>query len=219
MSRSMPAVDQAIAAAEREWRALGVERRERAALAADLRAELEAASADGFTPADLLGTDPAGFARRLAEESGVDRLPPRYGPVLGVASVGGVLALVVGFAAALGLHQVFVAAFDLPRDLRVPVWLAAGVFYGGVVAVVVVGAALAVRVALRGTARIGHTAVRMTLLLPLACAAAIAAAALFGRSLDYPLTPVVVATEAAIVLAGFLGATVLARRWSVTSGR
>ncbi|MEU6076209.1 hypothetical protein [Micromonospora sp. NPDC047074] len=217
MSTSTSAVDGLLTAADRKWRALGINRRDRVALAADLRAELEAAAADGLDPAELLGADPTEFALRIAEEAGVERIPPRYGQVLGVASAGGILSLVVGYVAVISLHQAFVAAFDLPRSVRVPVWLAAGVFYGGVAAVVVAGAVLAVRVALRDAPRIRHTAARMALLLPPALAAATAAAAAFGWALDFPLTPIAIGTEAAIVLAAFLAAAALARRWSVTA--
>ncbi|MBQ1052751.1 hypothetical protein KBX50_30390 [Micromonospora sp. C51] len=217
MSTSTPAVDHLLAAADREWRALGIHRRDRATLAADLRSELDAATADGIDPAELLGTDPTGFALRIAEEAGVQRIPPRYGQVLGVASAGAVLSLISGYILVIGLHQAFVAAFDLPRDVRVPVWLAAGIFYGSVAAVVVAGAVLAVRIALREVPRIRHTATRMTLLLPPTIAAAIAAAAAFGWALDFPLTPLAIGTEATIVLAAFLAATALARRKSVTS--
>ncbi|OZV75725.1 hypothetical protein CA850_28225 [Micromonospora echinospora] len=217
MSTSTRAVDNTLAAADRQWRALGIHRRDRATLTADLRSELEAAAADGLDPTELLGTDPAEFALRIAEEAGMERTPPRYGQVVGVASAGAVLALVVGYVVAIGLHHAFVAAFDLPREVRVPVWLAAGVFYGGVAAVVVGGAVLAVRVALRDAPRIRHTAARMAMLLPFAVAAGIAAAAAFGRSLGFPLTPLAIGTEAAIVLAAFLAATALARRWSVTA--
>ncbi|WBB57200.1 hypothetical protein [Verrucosispora sp. WMMD573] len=217
MSTSTPAVDNLLAAADREWRALGIHRRDRATLAADLRSELDAATADGIDPAQLLSTDPTEFALRIAEEAGVQRIPPRYGQVLGVASAGAVLSLIVGYVLVIGLHQAFVAAFDLPRDVRVPVWLAAGVFYAGVAAVVVTGAALAVRITLRDVPRIRHTATRMTLLLPPTIAAATAAAAAFGWALDFPLTPLAIGTEAAIVLAAFLAATALARRKSATS--
>ncbi|NES31876.1 hypothetical protein GCE86_15840 [Micromonospora terminaliae] len=219
MSTSTPAVDGLLAAADREWRALGINRRERVTLAADLRTELEAAAADGLDPAELLGPDPTGFALRIAEEAGVERIPPRYGQVLGVASAGGMLSLVVGYLVVIGLHEAFVTAFDLPRSVRVPVWLAAAVFYGGVAAVVVAGAVLAVRVALRDAPRIRHTAARMALLLPPAIAAATAAAAAFGWALNFPLTPLAIGTEAAIVLAAFLAATASARRWSVTATR
>lgn len=147
----------------------------------------------------------------------MQRIPPQYGSVLGVASAGAVLALAVGYTMAVGLHHAFVAAFDLPRSVHVPPWLAGGVFYGGVAAVVVAGAVLAVRVALRDAPRIRRTATQMILMLPPASGAAIAAAAAFGGGLDYPLTPLVIGTEAAIVLTAFLGATALARRWSVTA--
>ncbi|MFR9776378.1 hypothetical protein ACL02O_09965 [Micromonospora sp. MS34] len=123
----------------------------------------------------------------------------------------------MGYAVVIGLHQALVAAFDLPRNVRVPVWLAAGVFYGGIAAVVVAGAVVAVRVALRDTPRIRHTATRMALLLPPALAAAIVAASAFGWALNFPLTPVAIGTEAAIVLATFLAAAASARRWSLTA--
>ncbi|MGK5683446.1 hypothetical protein [Actinoplanes sp. URMC 104] len=217
MSTSTPVVDDLLAAADREWRALGISRRDRATLGADLRADLDAAAADGLDPRELLGADAASFALRVAQEAGATGTPPRYGQVLGVATAGAVVCLVVGFVVVTGLHQVFVAAFDLPRSVHVPVWLAAGVFYGAVAAVVVAGAVLAVRVALRGVPLIRHTAARMSLLLPPAVAAAIAAAAGLGWSRDFSLAPPVIGAEAAIVLAAFLGATALARRWSVTA--
>ncbi|MEV5769090.1 hypothetical protein AB0L34_31660 [Micromonospora sp. NPDC052213] len=217
MSTSTSAVDNILAAADRQWRTLGIHRRDRVSLAADLRVELEAAAADGLDPAKLLGADPTEFALRIAEEAGLERTPPRYGQVLGVAAAGAMLSLVVGYIVVIGLHQAFVAAFDLPRSVRVPVWLAAGVFYGGVAAIVVAGAVLAVRLALRDATRIRHTTARMTLPLPPTVAAAIAAAAAFGWALNFPLTPLAIGTETAIVLAAFLAATALARRWSVTA--
>lgn len=111
------------------------------------------------------------------------------------------------------------AAFDLPRSVHVPVWLAAGVFYGAVAAVAIAGAVLAVRIALRDAPHIRHTAARMALLLPPAIAAAIAAAVTVAWSLNYPLTPLAIAAEVAIVLAALLAATALARHWSVTAAR
>ena len=217
MSTPTPGVDNLLAAADREWRALGIHRRDRAALAADLRTELEAAAADGLDPAALLGADPGGFALRVAEEAGVERTPPRYGQVLAVASAGGILSLVLGYVVVVGLQEAFAAAFDLPRSVRVPLWLAAGVFYAGVASIVVAGSVLMVRIALRDAPRIRHTAARMTLLLPPALAAATAGAVAFGWTLDFPLTPLAIGTEAAIVLAAFLAATALARRWSLTA--
>jgi hypothetical protein len=210
-------VDRLVATAEREWRSLGVQRGDRRSLGADLRSELEAAAADGLDPAELIGADPAGFARTLADEAGVRPTPARYGLVLGVAGAGAVVALVVGYGLVMGLHGVFVAIFDLPRTVHVPVWLAAGVFYGGIMAVVVVGAVLAVRLALRDLPRIRQTATRMVVLLPPAFVAAVAAAVAAGWAMDFALTPAVIGTEALIVLAAFLGATALARRWTVTT--
>ncbi|MBY8875773.1 hypothetical protein K7640_28495 [Micromonospora sp. PLK6-60] len=217
MSTSTSAVDGLLAAADREWRALGIHRRDRAGLAADLRAELEAAAADGLDPAELLDADPAQFAKRIAEETGVDRVPARYGQVLGVATAGALVALIVGLVVANGLHELFVAAFDLPRGVRVPVLLAAGVFYGGVAAFIVAGVVLALRVALRGLPRVRHTANRAALLVPPALVAGTAAAVGVNAVLDDPFTPLAIGAEAAIVLAAFLAAVALARHWSVTA--
>ncbi|MEV6846061.1 hypothetical protein [Actinoplanes sp. NPDC051411] len=210
-------VDELVTVTDRQWRKLGVGPGDRATLAADLRAELEAAAADGLDPAGLVGADVAGFARRVAEEAGVERTPPLYGPVLGVATAGAVLSLIVGYGVVIGLHDVFVAAFDLPRGTHVPIWLAAGIFYGGVAAVVIAGAAVGVRLVLRQTSRIRDTATRMSLLLPPALTAAILAAAGVGWALDFALTPAVIGAEGAIVLAGFLAATAAARHLSVTA--
>jgi hypothetical protein len=212
-----PAVDGLVTATDRQWRALGVHRDDRVTLAADLRAELEAAVADGVDPADLVGADITGFARRVAEEAGVDQTPPLYGQVLGVATAGAVLSLIAGYGVVIVLYSVFVAAFDLPRDTHVPIWLAAGVFYGAVAAVVVAGAALGVRLVLRHASRIRNTASKMSLLLPPALTVAIAAAAAFGWAFDFTLTPAVIGTESVIVLAGFLAATATARHLSVTT--
>jgi hypothetical protein len=214
-----PAVDGLVTATDRQWRALGVRPGDRMTLTADLRAELEAAAADGLDPADLVGADVTGFALRVAEEAGVERTPPLYGQVLGVATASALLSVIVGYCVVIGLHDVFVAAFDLPRDVHVPIWLAAAVFYGGVAAVVVTGAALGVRLVLRHASRIRDTARKMSLLLPPALTAAIAAAAAVGWALDFALTPAVIGAEAAIVLAGFLAATATARRLSVTAKR
>jgi hypothetical protein len=212
-----PAVDTLVTATDRRWRALGVRPDDRAILAADLRAELEAAAADGLDPADLVGADVTGFARRVAEEAGVERTPPLYGPVLGVATGGAVLSLIVGYCLVNAVYDVFVALFDLPRGFHVPIWLAAAVFYGGVAAVVVTGAAVGVRVALRHAPRIRDTAKRMSLLLPPALTLAVVAAVAVGGAFDFALTPAVIGAEALVVLAGFLAATAAARRSSVTA--
>ncbi|MFB9239127.1 hypothetical protein ACFFWC_26960 [Plantactinospora siamensis] len=217
MNTSMPVVDGLLATADREWRALGLRPHDRARLVGDLRAELDAAAAEGLDPAELLGPDPAGFARRIAEEAATKPIPPRYGQLLGVASAGGILSVLLGYFVVSGLTDAFAAVFDLPRGVRVPLWLAAGVFYAGVAAVVVAGAVLAVRLALRDVPGIRHTAARMVVLLPPALAVGTVAAVGFGSALDFRLTPLVIGTEAALVLVAFLLATGLARHWSVAA--
>ncbi|WP_018253819.1 hypothetical protein [Salinispora mooreana] len=217
MSTLIPAVDGLLATADREWRTLGINRRDRVTLAADLRGELEAAAADGFDPAELLGSDPTEFAHRIAEEAGVERTPPRYGQILGAATVGGVVSFILGWALVLGLHDVFTTAFDLSPDVHMPTLLGPAVMYGSVVVAVVAGAILAVRVAQRDAPRIQHTVARMALLLPPALAVSTAAAAVVGWALGYAFNPLAIGVEVAIVLAGFLAATALARYWTVTA--
>jgi hypothetical protein len=92
----------AITAAGREWRRLGVPARDRQALAADLRLDLEAAVADGVPADQLIDGDVTVFARRLAEESGVRHVPPRYGQIVASALAGAVAGAltIAGFAAA-----------------------------------------------------------------------------------------------------------------------
>ena len=219
MEISVHAIDATLVAADREWRALGVHRRDRAALDADLRLELEAAAADGVSPDRLIGEDVPGFARRLAAEAGVRQVRPEYSRLLGVAFLGAVAGAVLGFLLMSGLYTVAVAWFDLPRDVRVPVLLAAGVYYGIPALVVVAGAIVAVRMRMRDVPGVRRTALAMAVLLPASSAVIVPATMGFARVTDYSLDPVAVLTEAAMVIGGLAGATVLARRWSMRDDR
>ncbi|MEU2616421.1 hypothetical protein ABZ570_33405, partial [Micromonospora sp. NPDC007271] len=94
----MQDADDVIAVAEHEWRAIGVVPRDRAALADDLRRELEAAAADGITPRELLGdADVRAFARRLAAEAGAGRLRYETDRLLRTALVGALPGLVLSW--------------------------------------------------------------------------------------------------------------------------
>ena len=75
----------------------GLDRRDSAVLAADLRQDLEAAAADGLMPQALIGEDVRGFARRLAEEAGARRIPYAYRRLLESAAVGALPGLVFGY--------------------------------------------------------------------------------------------------------------------------
>lgn len=232
----MDSVDQAIARADREWRAYGVSPSDRSVLATDLRLDLQSAAADGATPEQMLGADIGEFARRLADEAGVPLAPPAYGRVVRTALAGLILGLGVGFVVEISAHQLLVAWFDLPFEP--PLWLAMLVFFGTIGAFGVAGAVVAVRVRLAGLPGIRRTARAMILLLPAAGAIATTVIWWFATALDRVgdphvgnvrpaidpaplverLQPVLIALAAAFAVAAAAGAVILARWWSLRDG-
>lgn len=211
----MDPVDKALRVADQQWRAQGVQPRDRATLAADLRLDLTAAAADGIDPEQLLGPDLRGFARRLADEAGVAHLRAQYARLLRTAFVGAVLGTVAGAMAVFLLRLLLVTAFDLPAGLHVPVVVAVLIHYGGVAAVVLGGALAAVHLHLKDVPGIRDTVAAMAVLLPLAGLVVTPVTMGFARLTDYSTAPPVVLTETAMVLAALAGATLLARRWSL----
>lgn len=211
----MDTIDDAVATADAEWRAYGVQPADRATLAADLRAELESAAVDGLTPTELFGGDLRGLARRLADEAGVRRTPGEYARVLRTALVGAVLGAALGYLFLLAVSPTMVRLFDIPRDIEVPVFLGVAVFYGIPAAVVVVGAVAAVRIHLRDLPGVRATGNAMSLLLPVAGLLVTPITMAFAWSTGYATAPSVVLTEVAMVLAALAGATALARRWAL----
>lgn len=211
----MDTIDDVVATAEAEWRAYGVLAADRATLAADLRNELEAAATDGITPGHLLGDDVRGFARRLADESGVARAPREYRRVLRTALTGAVLGTALGFVVLAALYPAMVRMFDLPRGFRIPVLLAVFLYYGTAAALAVAGAVVAVRTRLRDLPRAHATGRAMSVMLPLAGALITPVTIMFAWSTDYATTVPVVLAEMAMAIGGFAGATVLARRWAL----
>jgi hypothetical protein len=208
-------IDQTLSTADHAWRAYGVRAADRAALAADLRLDLESAAADGVGPAQLLGADVPEFARRLADEAGVHREPPELGLLLGTALVGATLGASVGFAA-LTLAAPFAVDFvDPPTGARIPVQVAVTVYYGIPAAIVLAGALVAVRYRLREVARIRATTRAMALLLPLAGLLVTPIVMAFAAMTDFSTSAPVVVTEVLIIAAALAGATVLARRWAL----
>jgi hypothetical protein len=208
-------IDDAIATAEHEWRAYGVGRADRAVLGADLRLDLESAAADGVSPAQLLGIDVRGFARRLADEAGVHRAPREYVRVLSTALVGAVLGAALGYLGLLLAYPLIVSLVDLPRTVEVPVLLAVLVYYGSAAAVVVAGAIVAVRIYLRDLPQVRATANAMSVLLPAAGVAITPITIAFARATGYSTSFPVVVAEVTLVAAALVGATMLARRWSL----
>ena len=215
----MDAIDKTLATADHTWRAYGVRRVDRAALAADLRLDLESAAADGVGPAQLLGEDVPGFARRLADEAAVDREPPALGPLVGTALVGAALGAVLGFAVFRLVYSAGVSLFDSAASSRVPVQVVVGVYYGLPALAVVAGAVATVRYRLRDLPRIRATARAMTILMPLAGILVTPVTMAFAWTTGYSTSTQVVAIEVLIVVAALAGAVVLARRWALRERR
>jgi hypothetical protein len=208
-------IEKTLATADRTWRVYGVRRADRAALAADLRLDLESASADGVGPAQLLGEDVPGFARRLADEAGVHREPPELGALLGTALVGAALGGAAGLALLLLASPIARRLLDPVPESTVPVQVTVGVYYGIPAVIVVAGAIVAVRYRLRELPRIRATARAMMLLLPLAGIVITPITMAFAWTTDFSTSAHVVVTEVLLVLAALAGATVLARRWAL----
>ncbi|MFY1691755.1 hypothetical protein [Plantactinospora sp. WMMB782] len=215
----MDTIDNVLAEADRAWRAYGIGRTDRAALAADLRLDLEAAAADGGDPAQLVGADVAGFARRLAEEAGVRRVRREYGRLVRTALAGAALGGVAGYAVLAALYPLFVRAVDIPRSIEIPVQLAVVGYYGVPAAIVVAGAVTAVRLRLGDLPQIRRTAWLMGALLPVAGILVTPLTMAFAWSTGYSNAPEVVLAEVAMVLGALAGATMLARRLSLLDRR
>ncbi|MFF0467665.1 hypothetical protein ACFYPX_09610 [Micromonospora zamorensis] len=215
----MDTIDRLLGEADQAWRGYGVGSADRAALAADLRLDLRAAAADGGDPAQLIGGDVAGFARRLADEADVRRVRGDYGRILGAALLGALLGAVLGYGLLMAAYPVFVNLVDIPRSIKVPIQLAVAVYYGVPGAVVTAGAVIAVRTQLRELPRIRRTARMMAVLVPVAGIIITPITVGFAWSTGYSLAPPVVVAEIAMVLAALAGATVLARRLSLREGR
>ncbi|MFI6759541.1 hypothetical protein ACIBF5_10445 [Micromonospora sp. NPDC050417] len=217
-SSNGPSVEATLATADREWRARGVNRRDRIALATDLRQDLEAAAADGVTPEQLLGPDVRGFARRLADEAGLPGVPRAYQRLLLTALAGTVPGVLAGYLFLFGIYQVIVSIFDLRRDLEVPLAVGLLAYYGTAAALVIGGALVAVRVRMREVPRIGRTLAAMSVLLPLAGVAITPVTMGFASLTNYASSAPVLLIEVAMVLSALAGATVLARWWALREG-
>ncbi|MEU8287584.1 hypothetical protein AB0C01_24975 [Micromonospora sp. NPDC048905] len=215
----MDTIDRLLGEADQAWRGYGVGTADRATLAADLRLDLRAAASDGGDPAQLLGGDVAGFARRLADEAGVRRVREDYGRVVNTALVGAVLGAVVGYAILMAVYPVFVHLLDIRRSIDVPIQLAVAVAYGVPAAVVAAGAVIAVRIRLRHLPEIRRTARLMSVLVPAAGIVVTPITVGFAWATDYSTAPTVVITEIAMVLAAIAGATMVARRLSLRGRR
>jgi hypothetical protein len=202
------AIEQVLARADREWRAMGVVAADRAALTDDLRAELTGAAADGVPPGRLIGDDVATFARDLATGAGVTCVPYGYRHVL--------LTALAGAAPGLALAWLFIWRWwwvPIPLDPDSPTQVI--VRYAGSAAVVFLGALYAVRRQGRDDPAAGRTVAAMAVLVPVAGVVAVPLTMGFAAAVGYSTALPVLVLEAAIVAGTLAGAIALARRWAL----
>lgn len=216
----MDIIDDAIATAEREWRAYGIRREDRAALAADLRLELESAAADGVTPEQLFGTDLRSFARRLADESGMRHTDREDGRLVRTALAGAALGTGIWVIALVFGYPLLFSWFDIPQQsARMPFLYPALLYFGPAAALVAVGAVIAVRIRLTDLPKIRHTANAMIVMLPITGVIITPIMVGFAAIFNYSNTTFVVAVEAALAAAAVASAALVARRWSIRDHR
>jgi hypothetical protein len=208
-------LDATTAELERALRRLHLAVSDRRAIVAEVRADLEAAVADGMSPSALIGPDVETFAREAAEARGYRPRQSQYPRV----ALGGTLAAVVGAGAAYlliveFLVPLFASWFDLPGDYPVagPV-----VAYAGMAVAAVLVTLLVLHRLLMGRTAARQTVRRAAVLVPLATAGGIAVAAAVGRSNDYSVGVAVV--QAVLIVVPVALALVGARWWAVREAR
>jgi hypothetical protein len=196
-------VDDVLAIAEHEWRLCELNVRDREALSADLRADLDAALADGASLDDMIGQDVRGFARHLATEAGARRVPYEYGRLFRVALAGLMPGLVLGF--------LFITGLAITPDTRA----ALATFYAVTAAVVLAGPIAAIRWRMRDALGVHRTVAALSLALPLAAIVATPLTFGFAWLSGYSMSPPALLLEVALILALFTAAVLAARRWAL----
>jgi hypothetical protein len=214
----MDAVTTSVRRATREWTRLGVLPIVRHELAAELRANLEAAVADGGGIVDVTGPDLAGFARDWACERGdvpvrarllFTALSAGAGMMIGAAMTVGMIA-VVGFAAE--FFRSSGRGFDFHDGgasvLTAYIIAGVGAWIG---AVLVTHAALA----LCHDPFARRTATRLALTFAVGSVMAVGCCVGLAASLDFPLNDGFVVGEVVIATSIMAVATLTARRLAV----
>jgi hypothetical protein len=203
-------IDQTVRSAEREWRRRHVRPADLARLSRDLRDDLTAAAAEGVAASELLGHDVPGFARRLADEAGVERVPYEFDRLLLTALVGALPGVVLAY----GFLYGYISG-PVPPPSDQPDLAAVVAAYATLAALVVVSSLLAVWLRLRHLPGMPQTVLAMALLVPMAGAIATPVTMGFAATVNYSSALPVLAIECALVGAALAGAIVLARRWAL----
>jgi hypothetical protein len=203
------AVEAMLARINRHWWAIGVVEADRAALTADLRAELTAAAADGIPPQQLIGGDVRTFARDVADGARVRRARYEWGRLFAGALIGAIPGLIVSWFVVWRWWTV-----PLPTDSD-SLTLTFAVRWGGCAAVFLAGVLYGAHQGLRDDAAASRTVSAMVAYLPIAGAIAVPVTMAFATLFDYSTSVPVVAAEGAIVGGLLATATAFARRWAL----
>ncbi|GAA1890833.1 hypothetical protein [Asanoa iriomotensis] len=203
-------IDRSVTAAAREWRRLHIRPADVARLSDDLRDDLTAAAAEGIDPADLIGRDTRSFARRLADEARVDRIPYEFDRLLLTSLVGAL----PGLAFAYGVLYGYIPIPARPPADEPNIGAVVAV-YAALACLVLLSSLLTVWFRLRHLPSMGRTVLAMALLLPLAGAVATPITMAFAATVNYSTALPVVAIECTLFGGALAGAIVLARRWSL----
>lgn len=206
----MDSADDIVARADRQWREMGVVARDRAALVADLRMELEGAAADGVPPSRLVGGDIRAFAAELAEASGARRVPARNRELLLTALAGAAPGLVLAWL--LLWNWYLVVPFDPDRES--PAFFV--ILYAVCAGAVLGGALYATYRRFADDPAVGRTVAAMAAAIPVAGGLAVAPTMGLAAALGYSTALPVLVLEAAVMAGAVAVAIVLARRWALS---
>lgn len=206
-------VSSAVSDLDRRLRRMRVARSDRRMIVEEVRADLQAAAADGVGPAVLLGPDVDAFARRAIGAGGYRTRPRDYPRILaGGVLMAGIVIVAMCWLIMGVLQPAFSSWFDL--DGRYPT-LGPIVVFGGIALAGLLGALIGLRTMLGKDPAARATVRRAALLLPIGSAAGVVAVLAVANSPDYRSTPGVVTVQVLFVVGGAAIALVAARWWAV----
>lgn len=204
-------------------RSFGMPRSTSTGLVGDLRADLEAAEAEGLGPPGIVGDDPRDFARQLAAAHGYEPTPQRmiglslaaFLPMTVIAFI--VYVIIAGGGENLGLPRLTVAirtTGDRPvlEGVNEGWFVLATYAVAGLLGVGLTLASAAAYLSLRKDTCVGRTLVNMLIALPVGGALGIGGAMFYGALRDYPVDALNILVECLIVAIGVISSLWAARR-------
>jgi hypothetical protein len=209
----MLTIHDVVTGAELQWRSMGITRRDREAMAQDLRRELETVAADGADIHDIISGDIPTFARDIAVAADANHVPYNTKPVLLAALLGACpglagYILVWLWPTVRGIHTQWPPTPFTDAHGHTTFMIVAYIILP---LIAIVGALTGVWTRHKRHATIGRTVAAMVLLLPLAW---LCTAAIFNIiTMPSLFSTVTVGTGL------FAFATTIAHRWAVASTR